>query len=216
MVLGILAAASSFVPIVNNISFFIALIGLALSIAGLVRARQGKSGGKGIAVAGMVLCIAALVVTLAVQAACSAALDSLSSSTSASRQSGSAAASASASTSAASAKHVVTIDDAQVGADYEGKPALIVTYTWQNNSDKETSFAVSIGAKGFQNGVELEPALMVDGVDSGASLAQVKPGSTTTVKEAYLLTDQSPVDVEVRENFSLSDELLASQKYDVS
>ena len=77
LVLGIVAAVTAFVPIVNNASFFIAIIGLALAIAGRVQTSKGAKSGGGVAIAGIVLCIVALVVTLAVQAACSAALDSV-------------------------------------------------------------------------------------------------------------------------------------------
>ena len=76
LVIGILAVLASFLPIINNGAFIIAIVGLVLSIAG--RSQTKKSGsGSGMAVAGIVLNILAIVITLMVQAACSAALDSM-------------------------------------------------------------------------------------------------------------------------------------------
>lgn len=75
LVLGIVAAATSFMPIINNISFFIALIGLVLAIVAMVGIRKGKNSGKGIAIAGLVLSIVAGVMVLGTQAFYSAVLD---------------------------------------------------------------------------------------------------------------------------------------------
>lgn len=79
LVLGILALITSFMPIVNNGSFVIGIIGLVLAIVGHSQTRKGAKTGSGLAIAGIVLNIAAIAVTLAVQAACSAALDSITS-----------------------------------------------------------------------------------------------------------------------------------------
>lgn len=76
LVLGIIAAATSFMPIINNASFFLALIGLILSIIGIMGIRKGKSSGMGMAVAGLVLCLIAGAVVLGTQAFYSAAIDS--------------------------------------------------------------------------------------------------------------------------------------------
>ena len=78
LVLGIIAALTSFLPIINNASFFIALLGLALAIAGFVSTRKGKHSGKGIAIAGIVLGIASAAIVLATQAMYSAAIDAVS------------------------------------------------------------------------------------------------------------------------------------------
>lgn len=75
LVLGIIAAATSFMPIINNASFFIALIGLILAIVAIVGIRKGKNSGKGIAIAGLVLSIVAVVLVLGTQAFYSAVLN---------------------------------------------------------------------------------------------------------------------------------------------
>ena len=75
LVLGIVAAATSFMPIINNASFFIALIGLILAIVAIAGIRKGKNSGKGLAVAGLVLSIVAVLLVLGTQAFYSAVLN---------------------------------------------------------------------------------------------------------------------------------------------
>lgn len=77
LVLGLASILTSFIPIVNNASFFLALIALVLSIVGLVGINKGKHSGRGIAIAGIVLGIVSIVMVLATQALFSAALDSM-------------------------------------------------------------------------------------------------------------------------------------------
>lgn len=75
LVLGIVAAATSFMPIINNASFFIALIGLILAIVAIAGIRKGKNSGKGLAVAGLVLSIVAGLLVLGTQTFYSAVLN---------------------------------------------------------------------------------------------------------------------------------------------
>lgn len=106
----------------------------------------------------------------------------------------------------------VTIDGSSAAKDYEGKPAIVVDYTFTNNSDKATSFMVAVTAKAFQQGVELEMAVSTD-VDNASGMKEIKPGATIKVQEAYVLADESEVTVEVKELFSLSDDLIATQTF---
>lgn len=75
LVLGIVAAATSFMPIINNASFFIALTGFILAIVAIAGIRKGRNSGKGLAVAGLVLSIVAGLLVLGTQAFYSAVLD---------------------------------------------------------------------------------------------------------------------------------------------
>lgn len=120
---------------------------------------------------------------------------------------------------AVSSQYDVTIDGCVVTQDYEGQPAMVVSYTWTNNSEEATSFLAAISAKAFQNGVELENAILMDapeGYNSQSSMAEVKPGGTTSAQEAYLLTDQSDVLVECSELFSWDNTLLAEKTFAVA
>lgn len=115
----------------------------------------------------------------------------------------------------ASSKYVVTIDGSTVTTDYEGKPAIIVDYTFTNNSDDATSFAVACSQKAFQNGVQLETAVVLDDLGNGY-LAEIKPGATTSARMAYSLADESDVTVEVTELISFDDTILAEATFPVA
>lgn len=74
LVLGILALLSSWIPIINNLSFLFALLGLIFSIVGLVATSRGTRSGKGMAIAALVINIIACVVVLGTQSLFAAAL----------------------------------------------------------------------------------------------------------------------------------------------
>lgn len=112
-------------------------------------------------------------------------------------------------------KYAVTIDDGVVGEDYKGNPALVVTFTFTNNSDDATSFLAAISDKAYQNGVQLESAIRTDG-DSQSSMKDIKPGATVTVEQAYVLDDQSEVTVECTEFISFNDTVLAEKTFTVA
>ncbi len=115
----------------------------------------------------------------------------------------------------AEAKYAVNIDDCQVTTDYAGKPAIVVTYTWTNNSDKATSFMVAVSAKVFQGGVQLDTGIVSD-IDSQSSMSEIKPGATATVQQAYVLDDQTDVTVECTELISLDDTVIAEKTFSVA
>ena len=112
-------------------------------------------------------------------------------------------------------KYAVTIDGSTVTTDYEGNPAMIVDFTFTNNSDEATSFAVACSQKAFQNGVQLETAIVMDDLGNGY-MAEIKPGATTQARLAFSLADESDVTVEVSELFSLDDTILAEATFSVA
>lgn len=229
LILGIIAILTSFIPIVNNISFFIALVGLILSIIGMVGVSKGKTSGKGLTIAALVLNILSLIIVLATQALFTAVLDEAtnttsdsivasSSSSSESGESSSAvtpATSSSASSQSSTAKYAVTIDGCKQTQDYAGKPAIVVSYTWTNNSDSATNFIVAISNQAYQNGVELDTAIVMD-ADTASLMSDVKPGASTTVQQAFLLDDTSDVTIECTELISLNRQILAERTFSVS
>lgn len=75
LVLGIIALITSFLPIINNLSFVLVILGVIFSIVGLVGISRGKKSGKGIAIAALVICILSCVIVMATQSMYSAALD---------------------------------------------------------------------------------------------------------------------------------------------
>lgn len=102
-------------------------------------------------------------------------------------------------------KYHIKIVSAEKGKDYSDKAVLVVTYEWTNNGDKETSFSLAFDAKAYQGGVECSSLTVVDGVDAQKLLSNIKPGASLVVQEAYVLNDDSDVEVEVSELISFSD-----------
>ena len=75
LVLGIVALVTSWMPILNNGSFFLALLGAIFAIVGLTATLRRTRSGKGLAIAGLVICIIACAAVLAAQQATSKALN---------------------------------------------------------------------------------------------------------------------------------------------
>ena len=264
LVLGIVGFLLSFIPLMNMGSIIMGILGIVLAAAGLVGINKGRAQGKGIAIAGLVLGILALVVvfvmygsigaaadkaakesntattenTVAVSNDSSAAADSSAApaAEAASKQADdgksssgdSSAADATAKEEAATqessaaakeeaaaedAKYVVSIDDAYLTQDYSGAEAVVVTYSWTNNSDETTNFMTTFSGKVFQNSVEQENAIVMD-IDSSAYMADVKPGGTAQVQMAYKVADHSDITVEVHPWISFNkDEVLAERTF---
>ena len=237
LVLGIVGLVLVFFPVLNFASPFIGLIGLILAIAARSGIKKGAAKGNGLAVAGIVLNFVTIVLALMITVACSAVLDSASSGSSsaaAKPSSASAQVSSAASESApaaeseesadddadttkgASDKFAVSIDSAKLVDDYDGEPAVVVTYTWENNSDDTASFLVQLDARCYQDGVQLDPAFVTEGMDEDDTLTNVKPGYSATVQMAYSLKNtESPVEVEVSEMFDFNKTVIASATFDM-
>ena len=75
LVLGIVAIVGSWIPILNNISFLLAIIGLILGIVGIFSIRKGKVGGKGLTIAAIVINVIAIVIVVCTQWVFGKALD---------------------------------------------------------------------------------------------------------------------------------------------
>lgn len=114
----------------------------------------------------------------------------------------------------------VTIKGFTLGKDYEGKPAVVITYEWTNNSKETTSFAIPLTEQVFQAGIECEMAIMSssDNYNSDNYMKDIRPGATLEVQCAYVLNDTtSPIEVEVKESFSFADKPpMVTQKYDIA
>ena len=99
----------------------------------------------------------------------------------------------------------VEIKDAAIVPDYEENPAIVINYAWTNNSDETTSAMMSILEKAFQDGVELDNAIILDSSLYNAELSSkdVRPGTTIDVQCAFALTSEtSAVEFELSEAFS--------------
>lgn len=139
LVLGILAAVSSWIPIINNFSFILAVIGLVFAIVGVVGTVRGKKAGKGIAIAALVINLVAAGVVLAMQSAMSAAIDDATSGlvstedVTVQQQEGT---DVDAGTDSADQQAYAISDVQMTGDDY----SVTISGTFTNNSDAEVSY----------------------------------------------------------------------------
>lgn len=93
------------------------------------------------------------------------------------------------------AKYDVAIKGAQLCKDYEGNPAIIITYSWTNGSDETTSPMGSMMEEAFQDGVQMETAIVDFEYNDG--LTDVRPGTTIDVEAIYKMNSQSNVEFEI-------------------
>ncbi|MCI8366125.1 MAG: DUF5067 domain-containing protein [Eggerthellaceae bacterium] len=222
LVTGIIALVSSFVPLLNILSFPFVILAIVFGAVGIVVVRKGAKGGKGLGIAGLALGVVALIITLVMYggAAASYDADSSTSGTPAQSQQAPADSGAGASTPDASAAqnesepaapYEVVIGEAALAEDYQGNSAVVVEYAFTNNSDEAISPMVAVHAKAFQNGVQLESAIGADGADANKSMSEIKPGASVSYSLAYVLEDASDVTVEVEELFDFSGTILAEK-----
>ena len=75
LVLGLVALLTSWMPIFNNVSFFIGLAGAVLAVVGVIATFRRTRSGKGIAIAGLIVSIVACAAVLGAQQATSKAIN---------------------------------------------------------------------------------------------------------------------------------------------
>ncbi len=101
--------------------------------------------------------------------------------------------------------YTVEIQSATITQDYAGDPAIVIAYSWTNNSSETTSPFFSVSTSVFQDGVGLDSALITDDsvYDNRMHTADVRPGTTIEVQEAFsLYNTTSPIEVEITEAFA--------------
>lgn len=105
------------------------------------------------------------------------------------------------------------IQDAFLTEDYQGHPAIVITYQWTNNSDQTTNAMSVLLENAYQNGVQMDGAIVVStpGYQSGTSIRNLRPGTSASVHRAFLLSDaSSPVEFEVSEFILSSGDVLSA------
>ena len=96
-------------------------------------------------------------------------------------------------------KYGVKILGVEKTADRSGNDALVVHYSFTNNSEKEVSFNSAVKAKVFQDGIQLRPASPADSQSPAYKMRTEKcaPGTTVEVDLYFVLISTSPCEVEV-------------------
>lgn len=137
LVLGVIVLISSWMPIINNVSFVFALVGVVFAVVGLVGTLRGKKSGRGLAIASMVVNVAVVAIVLATQSAYSAAIDEAASGTVQTSDGASAAAPAAGETTSAEPADKYSIDGEELTGDaYSCKISGVYT----NKAGKDLSY----------------------------------------------------------------------------
>lgn len=91
--------------------------------------------------------------------------------------------------------YAVEIKGAKLCKDFEGNNAIMITYSWTNNSEETTSPLGSMVEKAFQDGVQIDTAIVDFEYSDGMS--EVRPGTTVDVETIYKLSSDSTVEFEI-------------------
>lgn len=105
----------------------------------------------------------------------------------------------------------VAIGDFERIEDYYGNPAILIHFSFTNNSEENKSAMISLDCTAFQNGIGLkDPVIMDESIyNSSDFMKEIQPGATIELTEAYLLSSETaPVEFIVSETISFSDSKL--------
>lgn len=106
----------------------------------------------------------------------------------------------------------VEIKNARLTENYEGKPVVVITYGFTNNSSEPAAFWLEIDDNVYQNGVGLEKAYVLkdsDSYDEANQNKEIKSGVSLDVDVAYLLNDsETDIEVEAKEIISFTDDVV--------
>lgn len=179
LVLGIIALVTSFLPIINNLSFVLALVGAVFAVIGLVGVLRGKRGGRGFSIAAVVVNVLAIAIVLGTQSAYSSAIDEATKGT-VSTEDGSSVAAASTSAESGAADKYSIADEQMTGDDY----TTTISGTFTNLTDSQLGY-VSVSYNLFD----------ADGNQIGAAYANTSnlDASGTWKFEAVGMYDQAKV-----------------------
>lgn len=194
LVLGIAALLSSVIPIVNNASFILGVIGLILGILGLVGVGRGRRGGKGIAIAGLVLNVVACVLVLATQSCYSAALDKATENLETGGVTATASNSDLAMGSSATLSNGLVVTVESVETSYrasDGAPVTGVRVTYANGGSEDVSFNMFDWKGQSSEGVQSGPTMLLDADDPLNSGTLVAGGTVS----GMVFFDGEPVKV---------------------
>ena len=99
---------------------------------------------------------------------------------------------------------VLRFISAELSTDFQGYDAIVITYEFTNNSDDAQNFIFATGRQLFQGGIELEAGIMVEGVDAGQQMLDIRGGATITVSTGHLLRNlEEDIELEIDAAFAL-------------
>lgn len=101
----------------------------------------------------------------------------------------------------------------EIGYNTLDEKCLLVYYEFSNHADENKAFGYTISDKAFQNGIELQSSFYkVDDDIQDNNYLEIKPNVSLTVCSAFVLSDESDVELEVSQWISdkISDKMLLS------
>lgn len=110
-------------------------------------------------------------------------------------------------------EYTLTIQNYKLSKDYDGNDALIIEYDWINNSEDTARPFMTFNIKGFQDGVETDYAIMVEGADLATSQKEIRPGgSIEGAQTTVSISDMNkPLEIELDESFSFNSEPIITE-----
>lgn len=91
----------------------------------------------------------------------------------------------------------------KVADDFGGSPCLLVYYDYTNNGTSASSAMVDVNLQAYQNGEALSAAIPESNEDAiDQFMAEIQPGETVNVCQAFSLKDTSDVTLQAGEAFS--------------
>ena len=185
-VLGIVALTTSFLPIINNASFFVALVGFVFAIVGIAATKKNKpKKGRGFAVAALLINVIAVALVFFTQslflAAFNSALEGPKPVTTGSQQgSGQADYSAMEIGQSVTLENgiTITVKNVRKGLEnYGGSPVTEVTVVYSNGGKTNANFNMFDWKSESANGV-IESATIYTQGENDLSSGQLAPGGT--------------------------------------
>ena len=102
-------------------------------------------------------------------------------------------------------KHTVT-------KDFAGNPCVMIYYDYTNRASGTSSAMVDVSMKAYQHGEVCDAAIPETNDDAiDHFTAEIQPGQTVTVCQAFSLKDESDVTIQVQEAFSIDDDTTSKQ-----
>ena len=196
-VIGIVALATSFLPIINNFSAILAVVGFVFALIGVIVTVRGTKGGKGLAIAGVIICIVAFAAVLATQSAYSNAINEATSGAKATSTSTSDTAKSDSKSSDSTASQqtdnlsvgttvnmsnglAVTVTAVETGLkNYNGEEFTRITVSYANNGSKDVTFNTYDWKGQDAQGAQRNPTYIVGG-DSADNSARLNSGTLTS------------------------------------
>lgn len=109
-------------------------------------------------------------------------------------------------------KFTIHYTKCRVTKDYAGNSCILVYYDYTNNGSSPSSAMVDVNLQATQNGQALEAAILAEN-DTAVDqfMAEVNPGQTVNVCQAFTLKDQSDVTIQAGEAFTIGGGTVTSQ-----